>query len=390
VWDLDGREYLDVSLMGVGTNILGYGHPAVDDAVRKVLESGNMSTLNCPEEVHLAERLIELHPWAEMARFARSGGEANAIAVRIGRAASGREQVAICGYHGWHDWYLAANLGDENGLAGHLLPGLEPRGVPPELAGTVHPFHYNRLDELEALLDSHPAIGVITMEVSRSEAPAPGFLEGVRRLASEHGAVLVFDECTSGFRETFGGLHLKYGVEPDIAVFGKALGNGYAMTAVIGRRSVMEAAQSTFISSTFWTERIGPAAALATLDTMAQLRSWYTITATGQQIREGWRRLASERGLPLETWGLPALGGFTVPGRNALAYKTLVTQEMLRAGFLAGNSVYVSIAHDAEVLESYFREMARVFDMIADCEGGRDVMSLLDGPVCHSGFSRLN
>jgi glutamate-1-semialdehyde 2,1-aminomutase len=389
VWDLDHREYLDVSLMGVGTNILGYGHPTVDDAVRKVVDSGNMSTLNCPDEVHLAERLLEMHPWAEMARFARSGGEANAIAVRIGRAASGREQVAVCGYHGWHDWYLAANLGDENGLAGHLLPGLEPRGVPPELTGTVHPFHYNRLDELEALLDSYPAIGVVTMEVSRSEAPAPGFLEGVRKLASERGAVLVFDECTSGFRETFGGLHLKYGVEPDIAVFGKALGNGYAVTAVIGRRPVMEAAQSTFISSTFWTERIGPAAALATLDTMAELRSWEAITATGLQIREGWRRLASERGLALDTWGLPALGGFTIPGPNALAYKTLVTQEMLRAGFLAGNSVYVSTAHDAEVLERYFRELARVFDLIADCEGGRDVMSLLDGPVCHSGFSRL-
>ncbi|MBZ0305533.1 MAG: aminotransferase class III-fold pyridoxal phosphate-dependent enzyme, partial [Anaerolineae bacterium] len=128
VWDLDGNEYIDMSIMGIGTNILGYGHQDVDDAVRKTIDAGNMSTLNCPEEVYLAEKLIELHPWADMVRLARSGGEANAIAIRIARAASGKDKVAICGYHGWHDWYLSANLGDDKNLAGHLLPGLEPKG----------------------------------------------------------------------------------------------------------------------------------------------------------------------------------------------------------------------------------------------------------------------
>ncbi|MFO0209430.1 MAG: aminotransferase class III-fold pyridoxal phosphate-dependent enzyme, partial [Pseudanabaena sp.] len=223
VWDLDGRKYVDMSIMGIGTNILGYGHPEVDEAVRKTIDAGNMSTLNCPEEVYLAERLVELHPWADMVRFARTGGEANAIAIRIARAASGRSKVAVCGYHGWHDWYLAANLGDESNLAGHLLPGLEPNGVPASLRDTIYPFNYNRFDELEALVQTHD-IGVIKMEVCRSEKPQNNFLEKIRKLASDRGIVLIFDECTSGFRQTLGGLHKLYGVEPDMAMFGKALG----------------------------------------------------------------------------------------------------------------------------------------------------------------------
>ena len=211
VWDLDGRQYIDMSLMGIGTNTLGYGHPEVDEAVRKTIDAGNMSTLNCPEEVYLAERLVELHSWADMVRFARSGGEANAIGIRIARAASGKDKVAFCGYHGWHDWYLAANLGGKKNLAGHLLPGLEPNGVPSNLRDTVFPFAYNRFDELEALVKTHD-IGVIMMEVSRNEGPQDGFLEKVRKLATSRGIVLIFDECTSGFRQTFGGLHKLYGV----------------------------------------------------------------------------------------------------------------------------------------------------------------------------------
>jgi glutamate-1-semialdehyde 2,1-aminomutase len=390
VWDLDGRRFEDLSLMGIGTNTLGYGHPEVDAAVQATVAAGNMSTLNCPEEVWLAERLLELHPWAEMARFARSGGEANAIAIRIARAASGRDKVAVCGYHGWHDWYLSANLGSDESLAGHLLPGLEPRGVPQNLRDTVFPFNYNDLEGLCAIVAAHD-IGVIKMEVSRNQGPAPGFLEGVRALADDKGIVLVFDECTSGFRETFGGLHLKYGVEPDIALFGKTLGNGYAITATIGRREVMEAAQSTFISSTFWTERIGPSAALKALEVMARLRSWDAITATGCEIRAGWTRLAAKQGLAISHWGLPSLAGYTFAGDKSLEYKTLVTQEMLERGFLAGTSVYACIAHTPEVLERYFAALEPAFALVAECEhGGRDVMSLLKGPVCHAGFKRLN
>ena len=389
VWDLDGNEYTDMFLMGVGTNTLGYGRPEVDDAVRVTVDKGTMSTLNSPEEVFLAERLVGLHPWSEMVRFARSGGEANAIAIRIARAASGKDKVAFCGYHGWHDWYLSANLGAEQNLDGHLLPGLQPNGVPRNLMGTVLPFSYNRFDELESLVRQHD-IGVIKMEVSRNAGPADGFLERIRHLATEKGIVLIFDECTSGFRETFGGLHLKYGVEPDMAIFGKALGNGYGITAVVGRRDVMEAAQTTFISSTFWTERVGPTAALATLEVMESVRSWEKITGIGLRIRDGWQQLADKYGLKISHWGLPALAGFTIESSNALAYKTLITQEMLVKGYLAGNSVYACIEHTAPIVAGYFEALDPVFGLIRECEEGRDVGGLLKGPVCHAGFTRLN
>jgi len=389
VWDMDGKQYTDMSIMGIGTNILGYGHEEVDAAVRQTVDAGNMSTLNCPEEVYLAEKLVELHPWADMARLARTGGEANALAIRIARAASGRDKVAVCGYHGWHDWYLSANLGDDENLAGHLLPGLDPKGVPQNLRGTVFPFNYNNYAELENLVNTQD-IGVIKMEVVRNKGPEDNFLHKVRKLATDRGVVLIFDECTSGFRQTFGGLHKMYNVEPDMAMFGKALGNGYAITATIGRREIMEAAQSTFISSTFWTERIGPTAALKTLEVMERTKSWDTITQTGLKIRERWQKLADKHDLQIDHWGLPALTGYTFKGANALAYKTLITQEMLAKGYLAGNSVYVCTEHTPAVLDGYFAELDSVFATIKECEEGRDVMSLLKGPVCHGGFKRLN
>lgn len=389
VWDMDGKQYTDMSIMGIGTNILGYGHEEVDAAVRQTVDAGNMSTFNCPEEVYLAEKLVELHPWADMARLARSGGEANAIAIRIARAASGKDKVAVCGYHGWHDWYLSANLGDDENLAGHLLPGLDPKGVPQNLRGTVFPFNYNNYAELENLVNTQD-IGVIKMEVVRNKGPEDNFLHKVRKLATDRGIVLIFDECTSGFRQTFGGLHKMYGVEPDMAMFGKALGNGYAITATIGRREVMEAAQSTFISSTFWTERIGPTAALKTLEVMERTQSWDTITQTGLNIRQRWQQLADKHGLQIDHWGLPALTGYTFKSDNALAYKTLITQEMLAKGYLAGNSVYVCTEHTPAVLDDYFAELDPIFATIKKCEEGRDVMSLLKGPVCHGGFKRLN
>jgi len=389
VWDLDGHEYIDMSIMGIGTNTLGYGHPEVDGAVRDVIATGNMSTFNCPEEVYLAERLVELHPWADMVRLARSGGEANAIGIRIARAASGRDKVAFCGYHGWHDWYLAANLGDEQSLDGHLLPGLEPKGVPRSLRGSVLPFNYNDFSELEALVHKHD-IGVIKMEVSRNMGPKEGFLEDVRQLATDRDIVLIFDECTSGFRQTFGGLHKYYGVEPDMAIFGKALGNGYAISAVVGRREVMEVAQSTFISSTFWTERIGPAAALKTLEVMEREKSWERITGTGRDIGRRWLALAKKHDLPIQVRGLPALSSFNFMVPDMLKYKTLITQEMLKKGYLAANLIYVCTEHTPEVVDAYFDELDPIFALIAECESGRSVDDLLEGPVCHAGFKRLN
>ena len=391
VWDLDGNVFVDMSIMGIGTNTLGYGHPEVDEAVVETVKNGNMSTFSCPEEVYLAEKLIEIHPWADMVRLARAGGEINSIAIRIARAATGRDKIAICGYHGWHDWYLSTNLNSDKNLDGHLLPGLQPNGVPRGLTGTTLPFNYNDIEQLESLIDNNKnEIAAIKMEVSRNAGPENNFLEKVRNLATKHGIALIFDECTSGFRETFGGLHKKYQVEPDIAIFAKALGNGFAISACIGRKEFMQAAQQTFISSTFWTERVGPTAALKTLEVMKREKSWDKITKTGLGITEKWKTLAAKYELEIINWGLPALTGFSFNSDNALAYKTLLTQEMLENGYLASNSVYVCTEHTPEIVSGYFEALGGVFGLIKECEDGRDVMKLLKGPVCHSGFKRLN
>ena len=389
VWDMDGNKYIDMSIMGIGTNILGYGHDEVDEAVLRTVQKGNMSTLNCPEEVYLAERLVEMHPWADMVRFARTGGEANAIAIRIARAATGKSNVAFCGYHGWHDWYLAANLGASNGLDGQLLPGLEPNGVPESLKGTVFPFEYNDYEGLKEIVEKHD-IGVIKMEVIRNFGPSDDFLKKVRALATDRGAVLIFDECTSGFRETFGGIHKLYDVEPDIAMFGKAMGNGYAITATIGRREVMEAAQSSFISSTFWTERIGSVAALKTLEVMEREKSWDIVTSIGGAMKTKWQLLADQFGLSIAQFGINALAGFSFNSKDSLKYKTFITQEMLSKGYLASNSFYPSIQHTTDHIDGYFYNLEPIFSTIADCENGRDITTLLKSPVCHSGFKRLN
>jgi len=389
VWDISDKEYIDMSLMSVGTNILGYSHKAVNEKVSETISLGNMSSLNCPEEVFLAEKLIKMHPWAQMVRFARTGGEANAIAIRIARAATGREKVAICGYHGWHDWYLATNLQKDNNLDEHLLPGLSPNGVPKSLRGTVIPFSYNDLDALRNIVKNNN-LAAIKMEVERNKPPLKGFLEGVRELCTNNGIVLIFDECTSGFRETFGGLHLKYKVYPDLAIFGKALGNGFAITSIIGKEEIMEAAQNTFISSTFWTERIGPTAALKTLEIMEDIKSWDIITEKGKYLKNGWYQIAKNNNLTIELSGIPALSSFKIASKYNQEYKTFITQEMLNYGYLAANACYLSIAHTNKIIDEYLDNLNMIFKKIRYFEDEGNVKEYLKYPICHSGFKRLN
>ena len=267
IWGVDNKIYSDMSTMGVGTNILGYSNKEVDQAVQRVVKDGNLSSFNSPEEITLAEKLIEIHPWAEMVRFTRTGGEANSVAIRIARASTSKHNVAFCGYHGWHDWYLSSNLSRDKKLGFHLFPGVKIKGVPRQLKKTSIPFFYGDLNELKQIIKKEK-IGIIKMEVARSEKPNINFLKNVRKLCDKNNIILIFDECTTGFRENYGGLHKTLGVNPDIAIFGKTLGNGYAINAIIGKKKFMSNVTSTFISSTFWGERIGYVAALKTLDVM--------------------------------------------------------------------------------------------------------------------------
>ena len=356
IWDSEGKKYTDMSLMGVGTCTLGYGCRPVDEAVVKAVGLGTMSTLNCHEEVELAELLCDLHPWAQMARFARTGGEANAIAIRTARAATGRDDVAICGYHGWHDWYLAANLKNSNNLNNHLFNGLEIKGVPHALTDTVHTFKFNCIESLEWIVNSHK-LAAIKMEVHRSEAPNLEFLQQVRKLASKHNIVLIFDECTSGFRETYGGIHLKYGINPDMAVFGKALGNGYPITAIIGTRTIMEASTDSFISSTFWTERIGPVAALATLKEMKGLRSWELITNNGNYLRKGLSNLSELKTFKYKGTGTAGIQINQWYDSDSKCEDVSLTEKMINRGYLSTPLQYISAHHSPKMLDDYLSQL---------------------------------
>lgn len=390
VWDLDGNRYVDMSIAGIGANVLGYADPDVDGPVRDAIARGVSSSLNCPEEVQLAERLIELHPWAEMVRLPRSGGEAMAVAVRVARAHTKRDIVVFCGYHGWQDWYLAANLGEVDALNGQLLPGLEPAGVPSALRGTALAFRYNKIEELEAIVAKHrTSIAAIVMEPTRDQPPSPGFLEGCRALATQAGAVLIFDEISSGLRFNTGGVHLTFGVEPDIAVFSKALGNGYAIAAVIGRATVMQSAQRSFISSTNWTERIGPVAALATLAKHERVQAGKRLVELGQRIQRGWTTHADRHGVRIHVGGIPAMSKFTFDAGDHLELKALFVQEMLDRGYLASNLYYAMYAHTDAQVHGYLDAVGEAFETIARLQARGETTSALRGAPATAGFKRL-
>ena len=390
IWDLDGNHYVDMSIGGIGANVLGYADADVDNAVRAAIDAGNSSSLNCPEEIELAELLCTIHPWAKMVRYARTGGESMTIAVRIARAYKGRDKIAFCGYHGWHDWYLAANLGTENALGEHLIAGLSPAGVPRGLTGTALPFRYNHLEDLQEIVRQHKDdLAAIVMEPIRNQKPQNGFLDGVREIADKSGAVLIIDEISAGLRMNSGGAHLVLGIEPDIAVFSKALGNGYPMAAIIGKREVMETVQRTFISSTYWTERIGPTAALATLKKHQSLDVGSHLMEIGQLVQDGWINIAQKNNLKIEVGGIPPLSHFAFEYEQSLSLKALYIQIMLEKGFLASTLFYAMYAHEKYHVEQYIGAADEAMAEIRQILDKDDIEKYLQGKPACSGFKRL-
>ena len=369
IWDLDKKIFKDIFLMGVGTNTLGYSYHPIEYAIKKNLFKSNMSSLNSIEEILLAEKLISMHKWAEKVRFTRSGGEANAVAIRIARVYSNKPNIAVCGYHGWHDWYLSSNLANKHNLDKHLFKNLKINGVPKELKNTVYTFEYNNYHQLKNLVDKKN-IGIIKMEVERNEKPKDNFLNKIRKLCNQKKIILIFDECTSGFRSCFGGLHLKYKINPDILILGKALGNGYAINAILGKKDIMDAVNKTFISSTFWTERIGSIAALETLKQIEKIKSYKIISDIGKKIKINWSKIAMNNKLDLKIQGLDALPNFIFNSNFHNEYKTYITQEMLKKKILASNVIYTSIFHDEKFLEDYFDLLNDLFVKINKCENG--------------------
>jgi glutamate-1-semialdehyde 2,1-aminomutase len=386
VWDLDGQEFIDMSIMAVGACILGYADDDVDSAVIESIHKGVNSTLNCPEEIELAEALIDLHPWFDMVRYARSGGEALSIAVRIARAKSKKDIVLFSGYHGWTDWYLAANLADKSGLDGQLMPGLEPNGVPRGLTGTAIPFHFNDIDSLrEVIRGKESDIAAIIIEPARGEEAPSKYLKTLREISSEIGAVLIYDEITSAFRMCAGGIHRRYGINPDMAVFAKSMANGYAMSAIVGTKEVMEAAQSTFISSTNWTDRVGPTAALATLKKYQATHADKHIIRIGNETQKIWNDAALKFGLQIDVTGLPTLSAFAFKGNQSMELNTRFVIEMLQRGFLGFRQFKPSLSHSDSELHKYKIALEEVFSLLSKLPDDK----IISSPVAHSGLYRL-
>ncbi len=362
VWDLNDKKFLDMLFL-VGTNTLGYSNKHVDNQVIKFIKKSNMSSLSAPEEVQLAKKILRLHPWADQARFTRGGGEANATLIRIARASTKKQNIAFCGYHGWHDWYLSSNLNNKKNLDNHLMSNLKSQGVMKNLKDSCFPFNYNELHNLKKLINKHN-IGIIIMEVTRNYNPQNDFLKKIRALCNKKNIILIFDECTSGFRENLGGKHLKFKVNPDLAMFGKAMGNGYAINAIIGKRKYMKNAEKTFISSTFWTERVGSVAALSTIKYMEKNKTFKKIIAQGKKIKNKWKELSIKYKIDLDIISMDSIPIFLFKTNHEIKKKFIIN-EMLKEGILASNIIYVSISHTDEILKYYFRKLDKIFHKLS-------------------------
>jgi len=391
IWDLDGNKFVDMAQMGIGAAILGYCNEEVDLAVKRVIDGGVSTTLNAQEEVLLAEKLLELNPFAKGVKFARTGGEAMAVAVRIARAFTGKDKVAFSGYHGWSDWYLAANLSGDNNLSEHLLPGLSPLGVPQGLKETAIPFKYNDPDDFNRTIKNNPDIGTIVIEGARYDFPTQEFLDTIQKTAKEKDIVIILDEITSGWRITDGGVYKTNGFRPDLVVYGKGMGNGYAISAIVGKKTVMDMAQETFISSTFWTERVGFAAALKTIEVIKREKVWEHLIRIGTKIGVGWEKLSDKNGLKLRVTDFKPLITMKFGyGNLNSAITTLFTQEMLKRGYLAASSVYVSFSHEDHIIDNYLENVDDVFHFIANAIQQNCVLKRLDSIPRDEGFKRLN
>lgn len=391
-WDVDGNEYIDW-VSGIGAIILGYADPVVDQAVREQIELGTVYAVNHELEIELAEELVQTVPCAEMVRYCKGGGEACAMAVRIARGATGRDKVLFCGYHGWHDWYLAANLGAEANLNTHLFPGIEPIGVPKALAGTALPFPYGDLAALGQLLDDHRGqVAAVIMEPLRSEQPPAGYLDGVARRCKEHDVVLIFDEVSSGFRLSLRGAQGYVDVTPDLAVFAKSIANGYPLGVVVGRRAVMEPSARMFISSTNWSETIGLRAALTTLREIRKRDVPAYLHQLGTELQQRLNEVAQETGLSVHCGGLSVHPQLQFRVDDPMLKTTLATlyiQEMAKRGCHGYTSFYLNAAQGAAEVEQTIAAARETFALMRDGLQNGMIQQLLECDLRQDAFRRL-
>ncbi len=390
VWGIDKKKYFDFTMVGIGTSVLGYSDPDINRAAIKAVKSSPMNTLNPPEDVELAELLLKFHPWAQNVRYCRTGGESMSTAIRLARAFNNREKILFCGYHGWHDWYLAANIRSTKSLNSHLLPGLEPIGVPKSLKDTVIPFRFNNYEDLEKIIKKKAKYcAAIVMEPCRESYPEKNYLNEILKIAKKNNTLLIFDEITSGWRVDTCGVHMKLGIHPDIAVFGKTIANGVAMGAIIGKKKVMQNATKTFLSSAFWTEKIGPACAVQFLKKHKKLNLGKILVSKGKKIKKVWKDAAKNSNLDIEINGIDPLASFKLKIPNWDVAITYFIQEMLKKKFLASDRCYSNYKHDEKSLKLYSDACNEVFNKISYLNKTNKLKENLEGPVKQMGFKRL-
>ena len=379
--DVDENEYIDW-VNAVGAIILGHADEVVDDAVREQIDRGSLYTLNSPLEIELAEELCATIPSAEMVRYTKGGGEACAVAARIARGTSGRDKILFCGYHGWHDWYQAANFGVDPESGEYPFAGIEPIGIPQALAGTVIPFTYGDLTMLASLLDEQQGqVAAIMMEPARSELPPTGYLEGVQALAHKHEVILIFDEVSCGWRQSIGGIQEVVGVTPDMTVLAKAMSNGYPMGAVVGSRAVMEPAARMFISSSYWSDNIGLVASLTTIRELKRRNAQERFQEIGNQLKAALDAALSDANLAGSCRGLyanPYLS-FDLPiDVEPRKVSTLFVQEMAKRGVHCQTSFKATLAHTDEDVAQTAAAAVEAFGVIKRGLDSDNLDSLLE------------
>lgn len=371
VWDVDGNRYCDY-IMGLGPVILGHADPVVNEAVRAQLEDGVSFSLPHPIEVEVAQLLCELIPCAEMVRFGKNGSDVTAAAVRVSRAFTGRDKVACCGYHGWQDWYI----GSTN----------RHRGVPEAIRKLTLPFPYNDLNSLHHLFREHmDQIACVIMEPVMFNPPQPGYLEEVKNLCKQMGAILVFDEIVTGFRLDLGGAQRRFGVVPDLACFGKAMANGFPLAALVGRAEVLRLFEDVFFSFTFGGEAASLAACRATIKELQRRQGIEHLWRIGTRLQEDTNAVIDGAKLTgfASCVGLGPLTGIqfhAADEKEQLLLKSLFQQEALKRQILTLGTHALSLAHDDAVVETTTKSYQQVFEIIAEAVRRDRVEVSLEGP----------
>lgn len=373
IWDVDRHEYIDF-INGLLAVSLGYQYPAVDKAIKKQLERGISFSLSSPLEYELAQLLIKHIPCAEMVRFGKNGSDVTAGAIRLARAVTGREHILVCGYHGWHDWYIGSTTRN--------------LGVPKSTQVMTHKFEYNNIASLEKIFRRYRGkIAAVIMEPMSYEEPRDSFLQKVKQLTHQHGALLIFDEVVTGFRCSLGGAQKYFRVTPDLATFGKSMANGMPISALVGKRRYMRVIEDIFYSFTFGGEALSLVAAIATIKEMERKKVIEYCWKLGKYLTDETNELISKHGLEavLKLKGMPFWQVLVVSpyGKfSDLEIKSFLQQEILQAGFLWYGQHNLNFSHTKEDIDALLRAYDRVFAELKDLlENGKLRSRLLGKPI---------